>query len=225
MNIGERIKGLRIKNNMTQPELAAALNCTRQKIADWERGKSQPSTSDLINLSKILETSSDYLLGLSDAPTSDKDLQYICDTIGLSKEAIETLSNTKLDIESVEDKTVRNIVLYFMNNFISQNLLYYHSLCASRYCLNVDMQKKVLNNAIKRYDNSEGINISEIDKTLQDLEDQADIALFKIERMTINFLEDISENIIGNIEKLQIEYKNICRKLKAGESNVNNPQT
>ena len=85
MSINSIIKRLRTDKDLTQNDLAEMMNCNRQKIADWERGKSTPSADDLILLSKKFNVSVDYLLGLSNTPTTDKDIQFICDYTGLTK--------------------------------------------------------------------------------------------------------------------------------------------
>lgn len=95
MSVNETIKRLRTERKLTQNDLAELMNCNRQKIADLERGKSTPSANDLILLSKIFNVSADYLLGLSDTPTTDKDIQFICEYTGLSEKSVEKL-HTKL---------------------------------------------------------------------------------------------------------------------------------
>ena len=54
MQVKDTIRKLRKDNNFTQVDLADKLSCNRQKVADWERGKSTPSTDDLILLAKIV---------------------------------------------------------------------------------------------------------------------------------------------------------------------------
>lgn len=60
----ERIKELRQKNNFTQSELARRLYVTRSSVNAWEMAISIPSTEKIADLSTILHTTSDYLLGL-----------------------------------------------------------------------------------------------------------------------------------------------------------------
>ena len=48
--IGKKIKELRIKNNLTQQELASKLNVTYQAVSKWENGKNLP---DLVILTEI----------------------------------------------------------------------------------------------------------------------------------------------------------------------------
>lgn len=64
-----RIREARLKNHLTQEELAEKLNTEKNQISRWENGKSIPRSEYLVSLSNILGVSVDYLLGLSDEPT------------------------------------------------------------------------------------------------------------------------------------------------------------
>ena len=66
INTAERIKELRLKNNMTQTELAKRLYITRSSVNAWEMATSIPSTEKITELCQLLHTSADYLLGLSE---------------------------------------------------------------------------------------------------------------------------------------------------------------
>lgn len=63
-----RLKESRLKNHLTQEELAEKLYTDKNQISRWENGKSIPRSEILVQLSKILGVSVDYLLGLSDEP-------------------------------------------------------------------------------------------------------------------------------------------------------------
>ena len=60
--IGNRIKELRIKYNMSQGELAEKLYVTPQAISRWENNLVEPSLSTVIELAKIYNVQTDYLL-------------------------------------------------------------------------------------------------------------------------------------------------------------------
>lgn len=64
-----RLSEVRIKNHLTQEELAEKLGTDKNQISRWENGKSIPRSETLIELSNILGVSVDYLLGLSNEPT------------------------------------------------------------------------------------------------------------------------------------------------------------
>ncbi len=63
--IGERIKDLREKLNMTQTALARRLGLSRSAVNAWEMGVSIPSVPYLLQLSELFQVSVDYLLGRS----------------------------------------------------------------------------------------------------------------------------------------------------------------
>ncbi|MCH5166055.1 MAG: helix-turn-helix transcriptional regulator [Clostridiales bacterium] len=52
--------------NVKQTELAVAAHVSKQCISDYKAGKSVPSIETLFLISKFLDVSSDYLLGLCD---------------------------------------------------------------------------------------------------------------------------------------------------------------
>ena len=71
-NIGDymykRIRDLREDADLTQMQMAKLLNCSQQVYSNYELGQRDIPTSILIELSKIHNTSVDYILGLTDNP-------------------------------------------------------------------------------------------------------------------------------------------------------------
>ena len=61
--IGERIKELRIKNNMTQQDLANIVGLTSTGISYWESGKARPDSTMINKLSDYFNVSIDFLYG------------------------------------------------------------------------------------------------------------------------------------------------------------------
>lgn len=62
MSISERIKKLRIENNLTQSDLAEKVGLTYVQIGRYEKGKSSPSSDILQKLTIALNTSLDFLM-------------------------------------------------------------------------------------------------------------------------------------------------------------------
>lgn len=60
--IGDRIKELRQKANLTQAQLAEKLGFTSQTVSNWESGTREPDISALAQLSSLFNVSLDYLL-------------------------------------------------------------------------------------------------------------------------------------------------------------------
>ena len=63
---GKLIKELRTELGMTQTQLADKIGSVQCTIAQYENGSSKLSVDILMNVAQALETSADYLLGLTD---------------------------------------------------------------------------------------------------------------------------------------------------------------
>lgn len=61
-NIGQRIKELRKKNDMTQERLADYLGVTDKAVSKWECGLTMPDLSLIVPLARVLNVSADELL-------------------------------------------------------------------------------------------------------------------------------------------------------------------
>lgn len=62
MALSDNIIKYRIKNGMTQEQLAQSLRISRQSISKWELGQNLPSIDNLISLSGLLDISLDELI-------------------------------------------------------------------------------------------------------------------------------------------------------------------
>lgn len=71
--LGKRIFELRNAFGWNQVQLAEKLNISKQTVSNWENENIQPSIEMLVRLAKLFHTSTDYLLGLSDAQTINVD--------------------------------------------------------------------------------------------------------------------------------------------------------
>lgn len=72
MNFGNRLKELRLLDNLTQYELAEKVNTSRSNIANYENNKNMPSMEILVKMCEIFDCSMDYLIGLSSDIKTDK---------------------------------------------------------------------------------------------------------------------------------------------------------
>jgi len=66
--LAERLKRLRNARGYTQTDVGKALNITQQQVAKWEMANSDVSSETLTRLARLLECTSDWLLGLVEAP-------------------------------------------------------------------------------------------------------------------------------------------------------------
>lgn len=74
MTIGERIKTLRHKNDLTQERLAEFLSVSPQAVSKWECGLACPDLGLILPLTKILHVTADALLGLE---PETRDEEYV----------------------------------------------------------------------------------------------------------------------------------------------------
>ena len=61
MSIGQRITELRKHKNISQLQLAKAMNISRQAVSKWENDLAAPDTLKLIQLADYLDTDVEYL--------------------------------------------------------------------------------------------------------------------------------------------------------------------
>ena len=62
----QRIRDLREDSDLTQKEMAKILHCSQQVYSNYELGQRDIPTAVLIALARFYETTTDYILGLSD---------------------------------------------------------------------------------------------------------------------------------------------------------------
>lgn len=81
--VGERIQNRRNELGMKQEELGIALKCDRSHISKLETGERTISLEVLKIIAKKLNTSTDYLLGLTECKTPEMDYRAFCNSTGL----------------------------------------------------------------------------------------------------------------------------------------------
>lgn len=62
MNLGSRIKELRIEQGLSQEELAAKLHVTRQTVSNWENNKNYPDLTTLVEITELFRVSFDEIV-------------------------------------------------------------------------------------------------------------------------------------------------------------------
>jgi len=112
---------------------------TRQTISHYLNGDTLPDSKALINLSNFFNVSSDYLLGLSDVPTNNKDLQGVCEYTGLKKETIKTISDK--DTSYIFSEFIDVLVAYVKENRSFINSLYLLKESTKRYQSSLIIEK------------------------------------------------------------------------------------
>lgn len=93
--IGCRINKLLAINNVKQKELAAYLSIPDNTVSYFVKGARVPNIEQIIKIAKYFNVSTDYLLGLTNAKTTDANLKMIVDYTGLSEDTVRDFSDFK----------------------------------------------------------------------------------------------------------------------------------
>lgn len=107
MNIevfAKRLSELREEKNIKKVDLARELKVSKSTITNYEKAKQKPTLEHLIIISKVLNASVDYLLGLEYSSVDDyfKD-EFILKSIKRNSKVYEyLLNNTRQNIKNIE---------------------------------------------------------------------------------------------------------------------------
>lgn len=82
-------------SRMTREQIADKVQCDTSSITKYYNGDRYPKTDVIIKLAKLFNVSTDYLLGVTDVATTDKDLKFVCDYTGLDEKIINFFANNK----------------------------------------------------------------------------------------------------------------------------------
>lgn len=102
----KRLKKLRSEKNLTQKQLADAIQTSQQNIAFYEKNKRQPKQEILERIAKYFNVSTDYLLCKTDKKNTD-----LTKTEFLFRSAVEDLNLTEEEQEIFKQE---------INDFIEQ---------------------------------------------------------------------------------------------------------
>ena len=106
--IGQNINTLLAEKRVKQKELAEYLKIPDNTVSYFVSGKRLPNTEQIVKIADFFKVSSDYLLGLDDTPTNDKDLAFVCKYTGCKDYVIKSLIKTP-------------VIVILLNNLLLSN--------------------------------------------------------------------------------------------------------
>lgn len=89
--VGKRIDYIRRKKGLSQKDLGKAVGVEDKTIKRYENNKIKIPIDMLKKIAVTLDVTTDYLLGISDVETNDKNMKIVHKTTGLSNNAIKVL--------------------------------------------------------------------------------------------------------------------------------------
>ena len=216
--IGKRINALLGEQDRKQKELANHLGVTDNTISYFCSGKRTPNTAQIGLIAAFFNVSTDYLLGRTDAWTTDKDLKFVCEYTGLSEEAVRALCVIKSDFHDLKKQQnhFQDIPSEFVNVFISGGSLHILSLYAAQFLIAIMEQiesHKLAIDILKTdcVDKEEKLKL--IDATLKEAHDRQDLTLFRIQKTVLDYFESFMGDYepIEELKRLREQYKTIKR--------------
>ena len=135
-------------SRMTREQIADKVQCDTSSITKYYNGDRYPKTDVIIKLAKLFNVSTDYLLGVTDVATNDKDLQFICDYIGLSAENVTNLNFVKRYFNEQDNEHKKNMY-DLLNNLVTHS---YYQLTNGQSLHNLYIFTCLLKKEIKETD-------------------------------------------------------------------------
>lgn len=148
IDIGARIKTLRLERSMTQEQLGQKLGLSAQAISKWENGTNMPDIQLLPELSVIFGVSIDQLFAMTDECRMDRIENMIYDVRFLSEQEFHQNQRFLEDCRNKEATASRATLLLAM--LYNKRAKEYHELAAplAREALEQIPGKKDAHNAI-----------------------------------------------------------------------------
>lgn len=180
-----RLNKLLEEKKIDQEVFAEDVGIAESTLSNYRTGKRFPDCNVLAKISKKLNVSTDYLLGLSDLKSSDKYFRIVHSFTGLSDKAIEVLrSEQELDKEARKSNPANSIFREGINtvSYLLENEQKYFLLKQLYNFLWFNSKHKdLIKRKEKIIDDNTGISFTidmlsnitkiEIDKTLQKLKE------------------------------------------------------
>lgn len=89
----ERLADLIADKNISLEKIGKEIGISKSTLSKYTNDEAEAPIGNLVKLANYFNVSADYLLGISEAKTNNKKLQFVCDYTGLSAEAIKKICN------------------------------------------------------------------------------------------------------------------------------------
>lgn len=202
----ERLAFLRNEKGLKREDIAKVLGCSVSAVGNYENGNRTPDFNGLITLANLFETTTDYLLGITDIKTNNKDLSFVCEYTGLSELTIETLKirkKTRLEFPDDNETLSKKIAEEYININLPAMQDY-----ACQYFHNLQTKKDKLNNAILKVKTNDKADneLNKVFLAISEIDDKLDLILFKTQEINKYFIKDFNKHLINEINLLEKEY-------------------
>lgn len=197
----QRFRKLIDKSYLSRQSIAEKIGCDVSTITKQYNGDRKITTDYIVKYANYFEVSADYLLGLSDVPTTDKDVQFICDYTGLDLGAVMSLKTMK----DVSCSLLQPVNLLFDSGEMS-TMVY----LIIGYLGDIKNQLAYLDKAVENL--KEGKADISLYKRCVEFSNKADLNLFKLQETIKDFVKEHCKKDKEQIKLLSEEYKDLVQK-------------
>ncbi|KLU66716.1 HTH-type transcriptional regulator ImmR [Desulfosporosinus acididurans] len=106
IDLGKRLRGLRLAKGLKQDELAEKISIARGSIGNYETGARTPDAEILLKFADFFDVSADYLLGIRE---DQKEREFDKRLSSLEKEIAELKGQVSVRHEADIDELIKNI--------------------------------------------------------------------------------------------------------------------
>ncbi|MGM9628991.1 MAG: helix-turn-helix domain-containing protein [Faecousia sp.] len=164
ITIGKRINAALALRGMKQKELAKAIGVTDNTVSYYCSGSRSPNLQQIVQISKTLNVTTDYLLGLTGDPAP---MRSAVDDLGLSPKAVEWIE--RLDKKALcDDHDDRISVLnYLLENINFQ--LFFYNICDYFYSIRAEaIYNELFDRAFPKMEGNEDFVTQEMGRRFRD---------------------------------------------------------
>lgn len=237
--IGSRINEALAFSNKKQKELAAHLGVPDNTISYFCSGKRVPNAEQIIEISKFLGVSADFLLGLSGNKTTEPKLQSACEYTGLNENAVENIKETCYILSS--NKEFIKIFNWLLSETYIGDIAFQLMLISQYSDYLIRLKKSFYemyphgfseNENISVESNAEYLKYINLSTTINDEDMQCNVSRYNVikiaEKLSNNF--DKRENSTEyekyneiDLKTLLIKYEKKIKEMEAEQNGKHNP--
>lgn len=231
-----RFRELIDNSGVSRQVIADFIGCDVSTVTKHYNGDRNITVDYVIKYAEYFNVSSDYLLGISDTPTTNKDIQFICDYIGVNEKAVESLHKfAEMKFSGVLSYESESSEL--LSSFISKRYLFDIEFLIDRYMTELKKLKNLYEKLYLNLKQNQGKDYICYEK-IENCKNIMDLCKFKLQELNKDFLrtyeKGLNEEVDCILEKINNEYQlideetdrlflKIFGNYKEGENNVNNP--
>lgn len=192
--IGERILSLRQNADERQDDLAKVIGCNRATIANYEKGARIPDAMVIAAIATHYETTTDYLIGLTDCQTINKDVRTCCNFLGIDDMqvlSLKMLIDRNKEYKEYFFKIILSFEFRVLLNHIYLALLYRRKALNKLCSLLEQVEQEVQKSGEELFEIYGERGLIDFSTDISDIEDKIDLNEYKSQKSLIDLINQM----------------------------------